>query len=441
MHASAFYTSSVWKFYAWKKSTWHTSNKCNFGFLGCSYGTLNKKKPVIRPLHLLRRDSGHFIFSDEIPASSSVDIVDDTRVSGDEKGTVAENVEMILKEKENEVNDEETEEPVEIGKLKNLRNLRKLGGSIPRSIEELKNPQVIRAGGNKSIEGSLPEEIGNCSGLVMLGIAETSLSGFLPSTIGNLKKLQTLSIYTTLLSGRIPTELGDCTELQNIYLYENSLSGSIPSTLGNLKNLKNLLLWQNNLVGFIPPEPDFIAGTSVECESDLWFYTGSAWELQKSHSYLAGEDEVAGISPKKMKWPDYRLSWSKKELDYHFGTNQKRKDGLSFWNGGSIRGKGRVRRHSSDLTSNPTLRPPLFSLTQNGKIIDLQLLHLLQAGVPEIEELLPRFSFCKFEDPLLRFNNSQMEGSHKTVDEAESRSKEPVDSVPIVDVEEDEENG
>ncbi|KAL4573897.1 hypothetical protein LXL04_020718 [Taraxacum kok-saghyz] len=31
-----------------------------------------------------------------------------------------------------------------------------------------------------------------------------------------------------------------------------------------------------------------------------------------------------------------------------------------------------------------------------------------------------------------------MEGSHKTVDEAESRSKEP-DSVPIVDVEEEEE--
>ena len=32
-------------------------------------------QPVIRPLHLLRRDSGHFIFSGEIPASSSVDSV------------------------------------------------------------------------------------------------------------------------------------------------------------------------------------------------------------------------------------------------------------------------------------------------------------------------------------------------------------------------------
>ncbi|KAL4587020.1 hypothetical protein LXL04_011669 [Taraxacum kok-saghyz] len=35
-------------------------------------------QPVIRPLHLLRRDSGHFIFSGEIPASSSVDSVDDS---------------------------------------------------------------------------------------------------------------------------------------------------------------------------------------------------------------------------------------------------------------------------------------------------------------------------------------------------------------------------
>ncbi|KAL4583694.1 hypothetical protein LXL04_008277 [Taraxacum kok-saghyz] len=30
-------------------------------------------QPVIRPLHLLRRDSGHFIFSGEIPASSPVE--------------------------------------------------------------------------------------------------------------------------------------------------------------------------------------------------------------------------------------------------------------------------------------------------------------------------------------------------------------------------------
>ncbi|KAL4579409.1 hypothetical protein LXL04_015554 [Taraxacum kok-saghyz] len=31
----------------------------------------------------------------------------------------------------------------------------------------------------------------------------------------------------------------------------------------------------------------------------------------ESTDELAGEDEVAGISPEKMKWPDYRLSWSK----------------------------------------------------------------------------------------------------------------------------------
>ncbi|KAI3513556.1 hypothetical protein L1887_20892 [Cichorium endivia] len=62
-------------------------------------------------------------------------------------------------------------------------------GSIPSSTGELKNMQVIRAGGNNNIEG--------------------------------------LGYYTD----QIPPKLGDYTDLQSIYMYENSLSGSIPSTL------------------------------------------------------------------------------------------------------------------------------------------------------------------------------------------------------------------
>ncbi|KAL4585052.1 hypothetical protein LXL04_009665 [Taraxacum kok-saghyz] len=38
-----------------------------------SWFSSRQNKPVIRPLHLLRRDSGHFIFSGEIPASSPVE--------------------------------------------------------------------------------------------------------------------------------------------------------------------------------------------------------------------------------------------------------------------------------------------------------------------------------------------------------------------------------
>ncbi|KAL4586980.1 hypothetical protein LXL04_011628 [Taraxacum kok-saghyz] len=49
----------------------------------------------------------------------------------------------------------------------------------------------------------------------------------------------------------------------------------------------------------------------------LWRHNPTRCKLTAPYSSLseetiAGEDEVAGISPEKMKWPDYRLSWSKK---------------------------------------------------------------------------------------------------------------------------------
>uniref|UniRef100_A0A803MN11 Protein kinase domain-containing protein n=2 Tax=Chenopodium quinoa TaxID=63459 RepID=A0A803MN11_CHEQI len=112
----------------------------------------------------------------------------------------------------------------------------------------------MRVGGNKDIEGKIPENFGDLSNLTVLGLADSGISGSLPSNLGKLSKLQTLSIYTTSISGVIPADLGNCSELVNIYLYENSLSGSIPPEIGKLKKLEKLLLWQNSLVGSIPNE-------------------------------------------------------------------------------------------------------------------------------------------------------------------------------------------
>jgi len=39
------------------------------------------------------------------------------------------------------------------------------------------------------MKGPLPPEIGGCSNLTMLGLAETGVSGSLPETIGQLKKI------------------------------------------------------------------------------------------------------------------------------------------------------------------------------------------------------------------------------------------------------------
>ncbi|KAJ6753317.1 LRR RECEPTOR-LIKE SERINE/THREONINE-PROTEIN KINASE-RELATED [Salix purpurea] len=148
--------------------------------------------------------------------------------------------------------------PSGIGNLSSLVYLtlfdNQLSGEIPRSIGSLSRLQIFRAGGNKNLNGELPQEIGSCANLVVLGLAETSISGSLPSSIGKLKRIQTIAIYTALLSGAIPEEIGDCSELQNLYLYQNSISGPIPRRIGELSKLQSLLLWQNSIVGAIPDE-------------------------------------------------------------------------------------------------------------------------------------------------------------------------------------------
>ncbi|KAJ6776750.1 LEUCINE-RICH REPEAT RECEPTOR-LIKE PROTEIN KINASE FAMILY PROTEIN-RELATED [Salix koriyanagi] len=142
--------------------------------------------------------------------------------------------------------------PEEICRLRELQNLSLhtnfLEGAIPSDY------RFFRAGGNKNLKGELPQEIGSCANLVVLGLAETSISGSLPSSIGKLKRIQTIAIYTALLSGAIPEEIGDCSELQNLYLYQNSISGPIPRRIGELSKLQSLLLWQNSIVGAIPDE-------------------------------------------------------------------------------------------------------------------------------------------------------------------------------------------
>nr|XP_043618843.1 LRR receptor-like serine/threonine-protein kinase RGI3 [Erigeron canadensis] len=152
----------------------------------------------------------------------------------------------------------EGEIPVDIARLSSLRNLiiydNQLSGSIPKSIGEMRNLEVIRAGGNRNLGGELPVEIGKCSNLVVLGLAETSISGSIPVSIGNLKRIQTIAIYTSQMSGKIPDEIGNCSELMNLYLHQNNITGSIPRSIGQLKKLESALLWQNGLVGTIPEE-------------------------------------------------------------------------------------------------------------------------------------------------------------------------------------------
>ncbi|KAM1031818.1 hypothetical protein ACFX13_036334 [Malus domestica] len=125
---------------------------------------------------------------------------------------------------------------------------------LPAEIGKLVSLEVIRAGGNKDISGKIPDELGNCKNLQVLGLADTQVSSSLPASLelGNLQKLEKMLLWQNNLEGTIPEEIGNCGNLITIDLSLNSVSGSIPQSFGNLSNIEELMLSNNNISGSIP---------------------------------------------------------------------------------------------------------------------------------------------------------------------------------------------
>ncbi|MBM3284121.1 hypothetical protein FJY90_07850, partial [Candidatus Gottesmanbacteria bacterium] len=85
-----------------------------------------------------------------------------------------------------------------------------------------------------NLEGTLPAELGNLSGIRYLYLGYNKLQGSIPPELGNLTQLLHLVVYNNQLSGSIPPELGNLSSLINFFAYSNQLSGSMPPELGNL---------------------------------------------------------------------------------------------------------------------------------------------------------------------------------------------------------------
>ncbi len=104
------------------------------------------------------------------------------------------------------------------------------------------------------LNGSIPSQLGNLTGLNGLDMHENKLNGSIPSQLGNLIKLRTLLLYSNQLTGSIPAQLGNITGLEWLMLNNNQLSGNIPSQLGYLSKLSYLQLHYNELSGNIPSQ-------------------------------------------------------------------------------------------------------------------------------------------------------------------------------------------
>ncbi len=126
-----------------------------------------------------------------------------------------------------------------------------LNGSIPTELGELSGLSRIDLDEN-DLTGGIPAELGRLSQLTHLYLFGNQLSGGIPEELGNLSRLQVLYLEDNRMSGEIPEELGNLNALRVLALNDNDLSGSIPSELGNMGSLEQLLLRDNRLTGSMP---------------------------------------------------------------------------------------------------------------------------------------------------------------------------------------------
>lgn len=133
------------------------------------------------------------------------------------------------------------------------RKNKSLNCTLPKEIGNLTALTSLDLRGS-NLYGPIPKEIGNLTQLTTLNLRENKLTGAIPTEIGELRKLALLDLSSNDLTGSIPNEIGSLAELINLNLNGNQISGNIPSQIGNLAKLTRLELDNNNLLGEIPAQ-------------------------------------------------------------------------------------------------------------------------------------------------------------------------------------------
>ena len=142
-----------------------------------------------------------------------------------------------------------------------------VGGTPPRVVGLSVN--------SRGLDGTIPAELGDLTGLRRLDLFENRLTGPIPAELGKLADLQSLDLSDNRLTGQIPSQLGVLGELRSLFLQRNDLVGVIPSALGFLDDLAEADLSGNNLLGCAPPiandhtgPPCFVAeGTTLTVDT------------------------------------------------------------------------------------------------------------------------------------------------------------------------------
>ncbi|KAF0891280.1 hypothetical protein E2562_009456 [Oryza meyeriana var. granulata] len=89
---------------------------------------------------------------------------------------------------------------------------------------------------NHGLSGSLPDSIGNLTGMKTIYLGGNKLTGSIPD-LSSMRILTTLHVEGNQLSGAISPSLGKLANLKELYLNDNNLTGQIPESLKNKPGL------------------------------------------------------------------------------------------------------------------------------------------------------------------------------------------------------------
>ncbi|TVU33417.1 hypothetical protein EJB05_25234 [Eragrostis curvula] len=168
----------------------------------------------------------------------------------------------------------------------------KFTGIVPESLYFCNNLIALRLPSN-NFQGQLSPRIGNLKSLKFLSLSNNSFTnithalqvlksfenlttlligtnfrgeampedetvdGQIPQQIGNLKALTALNLSFNNLHGEVPQSISNLTNLQLLDLSNNHLTGEIPTALENLHFLSEFNISNNNLEGPIPTGGQF----------------------------------------------------------------------------------------------------------------------------------------------------------------------------------------
>lgn len=146
-----------------------------------------------------------------------------------------------------------------ITSLTKCRYLRKLtlannlfNGVLPVSVGNLSASLEYFYAYSCGLQGTIPNEFGNLTNLLLLSLLGNQLTGSIPVTLVNSQKLQGLALSSNRISGPIPDTLCELQNLNGILLHENQITGAIPVCIGNLTALRSLSIGNNKLNSSIP---------------------------------------------------------------------------------------------------------------------------------------------------------------------------------------------